>query len=210
MRQSYPGAVAGVAYTRLRWRLRGAWQWPTFVAAMVGEPVLLHLDPIAGGGTNLAEAVLLAGAFNLVILAVVGPLAGLAVRRRRADLPRGVARDYAATGLMVVLAGAIVGLGIAHRPAIRAAAAAFQAQSNAVRRYVSLEAPAAYRLRINAADTWRLDTDLYRTCVPGADPARRLCLIVDTSISPPGITVDPNRAPNSTYVGPSAVGRGRG
>jgi hypothetical protein len=201
--------VARQAITRLRWRRRGAWQWPTFAAAVAGEAVLLHLLPISDG-TGVVAAVLLAGFLNLAILAGAGPLTGIAVRRRRPDLPRVVARDYAATGLMVMAAAVIVGLGIAHRPALRAAAAAFRAQSDAVRSYVKLHASDDYRRRIDGADTWRLDANLYRTCVPGADPARRLCLIVNTAISPPGITIDPNMAPNSTYLGPSAVGRGRG
>jgi hypothetical protein len=201
--------VARQAITRLRWRRRGAWQWPTFAAAVAGEALLLHLMPISDG-TGVVAAVLLAGFLNLAILAGAGPLTGIAVRRRRPDLPRVVARDYAATGLMIVAVGVIAGLGIAHRPAIRAAAAAFRAQSDAVRAYVALHAAEDYRRRIDGADTWRMDVNLYRTCVPGADPARRLCLIVNTALSPPGITVDPNMAPNSTYIGPSAVGRGRG
>jgi hypothetical protein len=201
--------VAWQAITRLRWRRRGAWQWPTFAAAVAGEALLLHLMPISDG-TGVVAAVLLAGFLNLAILAGAGPLTGIAVRRRRPDLPRVVARDYAATGLMIVAVGVIAGLGIAHRPAIRAAAAAFRAQSDAVRAYVALHAGHDYRRRIDGADTWRMDVNLYRTCVPGADPARRLCLIVNTALSPPGITVDSNMAPNSTYIGPSAVGRGRG
>jgi hypothetical protein len=198
------------AITRARWRVRGAWQWPTFAAAVVGEALLLHLAPISGDATGLAGAALLAGFLNLLIVAVLGPVAGTALRRRRADLPRAVARDYAATTLMLVLAAVLVVEAVAHHPSVLAGKRAFRAQSDAVRRYVRLHATADYRQRIDRADTWRLEPDLYRTCVPGADPERRLCLIVNTSIAPPGITVDPNRAPNSTYVGPEAVGRGRG
>jgi hypothetical protein len=188
------------AIARLRWRRRGAWQWPTFGMAVVGEAVLLQLLPIADG-TGVAAGVLLAGFLNVAILAGAAPLGGIVVRRRRPDLPRVVARDYAATGLMVVAAAGVAALGIAHRPAVRAAAAAFRAQSDAVRAYVALHAPAAYRERVDGADSWRMDTDLYRTCGPGPDPARRLCLIVNTAISPPGITIDPSMAPNATFIG---------
>ncbi len=201
--------MARQAITRLRWRRRGAWQWPTFAAAVAGEALLLHLLPVSDG-TGLVGGVLLAGFLNLGLVAGAAPVTAIAVRRRRPDLPRVVARDYAATALIVVGVAVVAGLGIAHRPALRAAAAAFRAQSDAVRAYVALHAPAAYQRRIDGADTWRMDVNLYRTCVPGEDPARRLCLIVNTAISPPGITVDPNMAPNSTYIGPSAVGRGRG
>ena len=34
--------------TRLRWRLRGAWQWPTFVVLLVVNAVLLSELPLAG------------------------------------------------------------------------------------------------------------------------------------------------------------------
>jgi hypothetical protein len=176
----------------------------------VGEALLLHFEPVSGDGADLAAGVLLGGALNLFVLAALGPMAGSLLRRRRADLPRPVARDYASTTLMLALAAVILALGVAHHPAVIDARRAFQAQSDAVRIYVRLHAPAAYRTRIDGADTWRIDTNLYRTCVPGPDPARRLCLIVDTTMTPPGLTVDPNRAPNSTYVGPAAVGRGRG
>ncbi len=198
------------ALRRLRWRRRGAWQWPTFAAAVVGEALLLHLAPVAGRATDLVGAGLLALAGNLAIVALAGPLVGLAVRRRRPDLPRPVARDYAATALLVLFAGVVAAGGVLHHPAVVAERQAFQAQSDAVRLYVRLHAPADYQRRIDGADTWRIEANLFRTCVPGADPQRRLCLFVDTKLSPPGITVDPNQAPNSTYIGPSAVGRGRG
>ena len=198
------------ALRRLRWRRRGAWQWPTFAAAVVAEALLRHLAPVAGGGTDVVAAGLLALAGNLAIVALVAPLAGLAVRRRRADLPPPVARDYAATALILLFAAAVTAGSVLHHPAVVAESRAFQAQSDAVRLYVRLHAPADYQRRIDGADTWRVEANLFRTCVPGTDPLRRLCLFVNTALRPPGITVDPNRAPNSTYVGPSAVGRGRG
>ena len=198
------------ALRRLRWRRRGAWQWPTFAGAVAAEAVLLHLAPVAGRATDVVAAGLLALAGNLAIVAVAAPLAGLAVRRRRPDLPPPVARDYAATGLILLAAGAVVAGAVLHHPAVVADRRAFQAQSDAVRRYVRLHAPADYQRRIDGADSWRVEANLFRTCVPGADPQRRLCLFVNTALRPPGITVDPNRAPNSTYIGPSAVGRGRG
>lgn len=160
---------------------------------MVGEAVLLHLLPLAMD-TGVAAAGLVAGGLNLAIVAVAAPVAGIGVRRRRPDLPRAIARDYAATGLMLGLAGLIAVLGIAHQPAIQAGERAFRAQSDAVRIYVARHA-AAYRGQIDAATSRRLEPNLYRTCVPGADPNRRLCLIVDTTLAPPGITVDPDHTP---------------
>ena len=36
--------------TRMRWRMRGAWLWPTFVVLTVAEGIALELLPIAGDG----------------------------------------------------------------------------------------------------------------------------------------------------------------
>jgi hypothetical protein len=189
---------------RLRWRLRGAWQWPTFVVALVGDTVLLHLLPPFGDGTGVAAAVLLALGVNLVTVGVIGPACGLLVRRLRPDLPRVVASNYAGTALLIVVAAALAALGVAHRPAVASQRRAFSEQAAAVRLYVLSQAP-AYARGLQRADTWSVDTNLYRTCVPGSSAARLLCLIVNTASSPPGLTVDPDHSPNSSYTAPSHI-----
>src|SRR4051812_27376147 len=124
--------------SRLRWRLRGAWQWPAFGALVVVDALILHELPFAGDrGPGLIGALLLAGVFNLVAVAVVGPLGGAALRRRRPDLPKVVAGDYAGTAAIVGLALTLVVLGLAHRPSARADRAAFAAGLARVRVYVA-------------------------------------------------------------------------
>ena len=161
-------------------------------------------------GTGLFPALLLAGFFNVALLAIAAPLGGRLLRRRRPDLPKVVADDRVGTAALVVLAVALLAGGLIHRPAVLDARRAFTAQSVAVRHYVAARAPAVYRRNIDRADTWRIDDDLFRTCVPGDDPKRALCLFVRTDQSPPAVRLDPNRAPNSRYVGPTALGRQRG
>jgi hypothetical protein len=186
--------------------MRGAWQWPAFAVFLVGDGLLLYLLPIAGDGPGPVAAVLLAGVLNLLVVAPGAPLAGRLWRRVRPDLPRVVASDYAGTALMAGLAIALLALGLAHRPALRAQHRAAHAQAEAVRSYVLLQAPTAYRRNADRADSWRLDDHLFRTCVPGPDPRRALCLFVDTSRSPPSLRRDPNPVPNWRYFG----GRGAG
>jgi hypothetical protein len=198
----------GEALTRLRWRRRGAWLWPIFVCAVVGDGVLLHELPISGVQTPLVGGLLLAGVLNLVVVAGLGPAAGMLVRRRRADLPVVIARDYAARGLIVALGGLIALLGIGNHGRVDAQRRSFVQQALAVRRYVEAQAPAVYRERIGLADTAQLDTNLFRTCVPSGDPARWLCVFVDTTEDPPGVTVDPSRAPNATFMGTEGAGPG--
>ncbi len=201
-------AEGGEALRRLRWRRRGAWLWPAFGAAVLGEGVLLQALPISGDRTEPVGGLLLACVLNLIVVAGLAPAVGAVVRRRRPDLPVVVARDYAARGLIVLLGGFIALLGIGHRGEADAQRRSLAEQALAVRRYVSAQAPAAYRRRIDLADTAVLDANLFRTCVPGDVPQRWLCLFVDTSQDPPGVTLDPSRAPNATFLGSSGFGPG--
>ena len=84
----------------------------------------------------------------------------------------------------------LVAGGIAHRGAVHDEQDALRAQALAARAYFARQAPAAYRRNLDRMDTWKPGPDLYRTCVPGPDPARSLCVIVKTDQSPPGVTRD--------------------
>jgi len=185
--------------TRMRWRMRGAWLWPTFIVLTLVEGVALEVLPIAGDGPGgVLPAVLIAGVANLILVAAVAPLAGNQLRRRRPDLPRFVAQNYAGTALLVAMAAVFLGAGLIHRPARLAAQDDLRAQAAAVHDYVLAQAP-EFRPGIALADPMRLEEDLYRTCVPGPDPKRWLCLIVNTDQRPAGITLDHDRAPNTDY-----------
>jgi hypothetical protein len=184
---------------RMRWRMRGAWLWPTFIALTLAEGVALELLPIAGDGPGgVVPGVLLAGFANLIGVAAIAPLLGRRLRRHRPDLPRAVADNYAGTALLCAFAAAVLALGLAHRPSVVAAEDDLRAQSAAVHDYVVAQAP-EYRGAIALADPMRLEEDLYRTCVPGPDPKRWLCLFVNTDQRPAGVTLDKDRAPNTTY-----------
>jgi hypothetical protein len=198
---------AGQRLTRLRWRLRGAWQWPAFAALTVAEGVMLHLLPIAGDSADALGAFLLCGFANLGVVALLAPLAGRWLQRRRPGLPRSVAADYAGTALMVALFAALLAVGLAHHPAVSAAKDTYRVQLSAVRRYLAHRAPAEYARNIGRESTWKQAPDLFRTCVPGHDPRRDLCLIVDTSGPYPSVVRDPDQQPNSVVAGPDNPGR---
>ena len=87
--------------TRMRWRMRGAWLWPAFIVLTLAEGVALRCcrSPATGPG-GVLPGVLLAGFANLILIAAVAPLAGHRLRRRRPDLPRVVAQNYAGTALL--------------------------------------------------------------------------------------------------------------
>lgn len=183
---------------RLRWRLRGAWQWPVFVVLTVVDGVLLQLQPPYGSGPGgLLPGLLLAGFANLLLVAVVGPLVGRGLlRRRRPDLPRMVADDYAGAAAMCTLAVVIVLAGVAHRPALASGAEERRAVFGAVQAYVRAHAP-AYTGALDRADALRLDEHYYRACVPSLIPRRALCLLVDTSGPAARLEHDTDETPNA-------------
>lgn len=193
--------------SRLRWRWRGALQWPLFFALTVLDALILGQLPIAGdGGTDFVPALLLAFFFNLLAVAVVAPLASMRLRRRRADLPKVVADDYAGAALLVVVtAGFVVG-GLIHRPNVQDAERDFMVQQQTARRFVATRAPREFRGRAAESNTLVLGEDYYRTCVPGPNPRRWFCLFIDTDESPPGVTIDTNRVSNEALSRPAIPG----
>jgi hypothetical protein len=193
------GARRRQGLVRLRWRLRGAWLWPGFVVLTLLEMVLLHWLPLAGQGTDFIPALLLAGSLNLIAVALLGGLGGRALRRVRRDMPKVVADNYAGTTILALMAATFVTVGLVHRPEVIDRRKAFSRQSQAVQRWVQANGDDFAVAHVRRADTLTIEEDLWRTCVPGPDPKRWLCLIVDTSQSPPGITRDPNRESNTSW-----------
>ncbi len=185
---------------RLRWRRRGAWLWPLFLLAIVSEMALLHWLPVQGDATGWVGGLLAAGCLNLIGVVIVGGAGGIWLRRRRPDMPKVVADNYAGTAALGIVAVALVVAGVLHRPSITDRREAFARQAEAVRTWVGHHGDAAARARLGRADTLLIDEDIYRTCVPGRDPKRHLCLIVDTSASPPRVRRDRSREPNASLA----------
>ena len=185
--------------TRLRWRLKGASQWPAFVLFTTLEGILLNELPLSGDGPGgLFPGVLLAGFGNLLLIAVLAPLGGRLLRRQTPDLPKPIATDFAGTALVAFGCLAVLAGGLIHRPAVQEERADRLAQFTAVRAYVESQEPER-REFLSSADTIRLSEDLFRTCVPGPDPRRPLCLFVETDQHPAGVTRDRDLTPNSSY-----------
>ncbi len=189
--------------SRLRWRLRGAWLWPAFFALTVLDALVLRWLPIAGDdGTDFIPGLLLAGLFNLLAVAVVAPLVGRRLRRRRPDLPKVVADDYAGAALVVLVSAGLLAAGLAHRPALLEARHDAAVQQLAAREYAARFAPPEFRVNAGFSNSLKLEEDLFRTCVPGDDPKRWFCVYVDTDSMPPGITRDDNRQSNASLNAP--------
>jgi hypothetical protein len=178
--------------------MRGATLWPAFAVAVVADGVLLNQLPIAGDdGPDLFPAVILAGFANLIVVAVVAPLAGWWLRSRRPGTPRVVAADQAGTALLALVTLIVLGLGLAHRPAVRAAHDDLTVQATWARRFVLDHAPREYAANVGRLDTVKQGANLYRTCVDGSEPRKAFCVFVRTDASPPTVTRDPDQRPNA-------------
>jgi hypothetical protein len=181
---------------RLRWRMRGAWLWPAFFALTAVDGALIALlPPYEGTPRGAIGGLLLAGFANLAVVAVLAPAAGYLLRRRRRDLPRVVANDYAGAALLFALGAGLLAAGLAHRPAVAAEHGDEAAVLDAVRGYVGAHA-AEWRPGLDRVDAVLLAPEVYRACVPGGDPRRALCLIVDTDRRPAGVARDGSMEPN--------------
>jgi hypothetical protein len=173
--------------------------WPCFLVLTLVDGILfVVLPPYEGGPPAVFPGVILALFLNLLAVAVLAPLAGVLLRRRRRDLPRFVAADYAGVTLLCGIAAAILVGGVVHRGAHAAEQEREQAVAQAMHDYVVSSAP-RYEGGLDHIDAIRLESDHYRVCVPAPDNHRALCLLVRTNQRPVGITVDPDREPNGSF-----------
>lgn len=192
---------------RLRWRLRGAWLPPAFVAAVLVDTAAIWLLPFAGESSpGLVASFLVAGFANLLLVAVAAPLAGAWLRRRTPGLPGFAARDRAGVAVLGTFTVALLLAGLLHRPAISGQRNEVVAQAQAAREWFHREAPPGYLRNLARISSWKAAPDLYRTCLPGPDPAKAICVYVNTDQDPPGISRDPSQEPNSALAGAQAPG----
>ena len=187
--------VESVRWRRLRWRLRGAWQWPAFAVLTVVDAVLVARLPFQGEGADAIGAVLVAGFFNLLAVALLAPLLrdGCCAAAGR-DLPFLIARDYAGTALLVLIFA-----GAARRradPPLGPCVAERADQRGGVRRPCTTTWSASEPAFAPASASWTRCGSSPTATAPASTGRRALpiCLFVNTDQSPPGL--DPrHRAP---------------
>lgn len=188
---------------RLRWRFRGAWMWPAFLALTVADGLLLHELPPQSTGIDVVPGLIIASFGNLFLMGAVAPWIAhrLEQRQQRApderQLPFEVLRDRSATVLLVAGLAGVVAAGLAARPAVITETNATQANAKAIRAYVEEHGTAEERRNLHAADTVRLAKGYFRTCVPRGDGRTAWCYFVDTNKRPPKLTSDPSALPNA-------------
>lgn len=219
-RSSHPAGYAGAVSSgerfwtrRLRWRLRGATQWPAFAALTVADALVLDLlPPIStadGIGLNFIEGLLIATFGNLILVGAVAPWIARRLADRRAaelavtggpplrDAERDVLRDRTATVLLFLGLAATVIAGLAHRPVIVSETEATEAAGRAVLEYVRSSGDEELLRNVETANLAKHADDYFRVCIARDDRERFFCMWVDTSVDPPEIVRDRSTLPNA-------------
>jgi hypothetical protein len=173
----------GASLHRLRWRLRGAWLWPAFVALTIIDAVVGHMLPPAGDGQSVVSAALVALVLNLIAVILLSRPLGAMLRRARGDFPSIVARDYAGTTVIVVIALALLTAGLLHRSTLQAQRSTMDDAIKRAQAYIGDRAPAQFRRNLELVDTFVIQQgSIYRTCVPSDDRKRTYCVIVNDKL----------------------------
>jgi hypothetical protein len=169
----------GASLARARWRLRGAWQWPAFVALTIADAFVGHALPQSGDTESYAAAALAGLVLNLLGVLLLSRPLGALIRRIRRDLPAVVARDYAGTYVVVAITLAILGAGLNHRASVNASRQAMQEATARAQAWIGDHAPPAFRRHIEHVDVLPIQSGaVYRACVPGTH-ARTYCVVVN-------------------------------
>jgi hypothetical protein len=175
--------MQGAWLARLRWRQRGAWLWPTFVAALAFDGITGHALPLGGEAQSLGDGVVIGLVLNVLVVLLFSRPLGAALRRRRPDLPTAVARNYGGAAAVVTVTGLLLGIGLLHRPTLIAHQRALQDAITRAEAFIGARAPAAFRRNATHLDTFTIQPgSIYRTCVPSVDYTRTYCVIVMTQL----------------------------
>jgi hypothetical protein len=156
--------------------------WPAFLALTAVDTVIGHAWPSSGDEQSIGDALLSALVLNLVVVAFLSRVAGVCVRAVRRDLPTIVARDYAATGLMLALATTLLAVGLAHHPDVMAQRRMLRDAIVRAQAWIGARAPAEFRRNLDRADTVIIERGIYRTCVPSSSRPRTFCVVVKSRL----------------------------
>jgi hypothetical protein len=165
---------------RLRWRLSGAWLWPSFVVLTLVDAVIVHDLPLSGDyPESLVGAWLLGAILSLIGIAFLSGLLGRGVRRLRPDMPKTVARNYGGTLITLAVTLALLAGGLIHHPVVVADRAALQDAVARATAYIGDHAPASFQANLRMLETFPVQEPLiYRSCVADTVDTRQYCVVV--------------------------------
>lgn len=165
---------------RARWRLRGAWMWPMFVALPVVDGIVGHALPVDGTAQSVLGGIVVALVLELIGVVVLARPLGMLLRTRRRDLPPAIARNYGGTAAVLLVTVGFVVLGGLHHWTIVSQRATMRDAVARAAAYIGDHAPAAFRANASHTDTFVIQPGtMYRTCVPDVARTRTYCVVVD-------------------------------
>jgi hypothetical protein len=166
---------------RMRWRRAGAWMWPAFIAATVADAIIGNRLPPTGDSEALVAAGLAGLVLNVIGVILLRRPLGALLRRRRPDLPRVVAADYAGTTVVTGIAALLLLAGLLHHSNVMSNRRAMQDAIKRAQAFIGDRAPDEFRRNLEYVSTFAIQPgSLYRACVPSIKTARTYCVIVDT------------------------------
>jgi len=169
----------GARLARLRWRLRGAWLWPTFAVLSVLDAIIGYRLPPEGDSQSIPSALLVGVVCMLLGMVILAPALAPAIRRFGDGMPRVVARDYAGTAAVMAVSAALLAVGLAHRASVNADRVALAQAVDRAETWIAVRAPHAFRANVLDSDVYPIQSDsIYRICVPDRAGARTYCVVV--------------------------------
>lgn len=190
----------GRSLHRLRWRRRGAWLWPAFIALTAVDAVVGHALPPTGDAESVAAAALAGLVLNLLAVILLTRPLGAVLRRMRRDLPAVVARDRAGTSVVVAVSVVLAVAGVAHHSTIVANQNAMEDAITRAEAWIGDRAPPQFRRDVNVLNTFVIQPgSVYRSCAQNADGTRSYCVIVNTRYPFPSGVRFAGYEPNSDF-----------
>ena len=196
--------------SRLRWRLRGAWQWPAFAFFTLLDALLLEvLPPFSVARMDIVLGLLIATFGNLFLVGAVAPFLSRRLAERRHVAPaatpppqveREVLHDRVATALLAAGAVAVLVSGLANRPLTVSETEATEEVGRQMRAYVARTGSEELRRNLDTANTRRLADGYFRVCVARDDRRRHVCLFIDTNKDPTDVRRDPDASSNADFA----------
>lgn len=172
----------GATLTRLRWRLRGAWMWPSFVVLTIVDGVIAQRLPTLGDSESFIAGWLAGLIVSLAAIVFLSPPLGILVRKLRPDMPKLVARDYAGALLCLLVVVVVTAAGIAHHPVVTSDQNALDDATARAEAYIGAHAPSAFQVHLRALDTYEVQPpQIYRSCASNAAGTRYYCVVVNRS-----------------------------
>ena len=172
--------------TRIRWRLRGAWLWPSFVVLLIADAAIATWRPAFADHGSVVAGVLQGWIPSLAGVAILSPALGWGLRQFRSDMPKVVARDYAGAAICLLVTCALFAAGLIHHPVVVADQTALHDASASAEAYIGDHAPQRFMAGLHSLSTYALQPpELYRVCArASADRAQAsgagwYCVIVN-------------------------------